>query len=154
MLTTPPTSRINAERRGACNASNQTFGVTTILAQTCTSQDATHDCNLHPNKRRKTTGGSRVGQTSCLDTPPDDRVVPVLVEGNSTARQLQTKSREFPQRKKQNGEGAPQLQPSSVEKFVAGVWKQMFSSIELGTNSLVNLLLIRNVLLSDPADRL
>ncbi|KAF5872145.1 uncharacterized protein Bfra_005499 [Botrytis fragariae] len=80
-------------------------------------------------KRRKTIGGLTIRRGGC-DEMPDDSSTSSQA-GNSTVRQLQTESRVFPQRKKRNDHGIHQLQPSSVEKFVAGVWKQIYSNVEL-----------------------
>ncbi len=117
-------------------AQNRTSGGGKSLIRPHISQDHLHDSDSHLDKRRKTTGGLRVRQASTVETP-DDYVAPAST-GNSTVRQLQTKSRDFPQRKKKNGEGVYQLQPSSVDKFVTGMWKQMFSSVELTPTSLVD----------------
>jgi hypothetical protein len=87
-------------------------------------------------KRRKTIGGLTVRRGSRNETPDDSSASSRTA--SSTARQLQTKSREFPQRKKKNDYGVHQLQPSSVEKFIAGVWKQIYSNVELAPISLVN----------------
>jgi hypothetical protein len=59
------------------------------------------------------------------------------VEG-STARQLQPQPEGFPQRKKKKDD-VHQLQPSSVDKFIAGVWKQIYSSVEVGPTTVVSL---------------
>ncbi|KAG9231670.1 hypothetical protein BJ875DRAFT_110849 [Amylocarpus encephaloides] len=117
-------------------AQNQPSNVGTSPARTHVSEDHLHDSGSHLYKRRKTTGGLRVRQVSTVERS-DNYVTPAST-GSSTARQLQTKSREFPQRKKKNDEGVHHLQPSSIEKFVAGVWKQMFSSVELTPVSLDN----------------
>ncbi|PVH86903.1 SET domain-containing protein [Cadophora sp. DSE1049] len=87
----------------------------------------------HSSKRRKTAGAVRVIET-ILSVPPTGPSTPT--SANSTARQLQTKPREFPQRKKKSEDGVHHLQPSSVERFVAGLWKQVFSSVELNPTSL------------------
>ncbi|KAG4431638.1 hypothetical protein IFR05_012880 [Cadophora sp. M221] len=90
--------------------------------------------NSHPNKKRKTAGALCVTETSTLDSPAGSST-PTSME-SSTARQLQTKPREFPQRKKKNEYGVHHLQPSSVERFIAGLWKQVFSSVEITPISL------------------
>ncbi|KAM3157100.1 SET domain-containing protein [Botrytis cinerea] len=89
----------------------------------------------HPlEKKRKTIGGLTIKRGS-YDEMPDDSSSSSQV-GSSAARQLQTEFRVFPQRKKRNGHGIHQLQPSSIEKFVAGVWKQIYSNVELAPISL------------------
>ncbi|KAH7418307.1 hypothetical protein BKA64DRAFT_196249 [Cadophora sp. MPI-SDFR-AT-0126] len=89
-----------------------------------------------PTKRQKTAGALSVTETN-LSVPPTGTSTPTL--GSSTARQLQTKPREFPQRKKRNEDGIHHLQPSSVERLIAGLWKQVFSSVELNPTSLENM---------------
>merc|ERR1712093_265303 len=85
-------------------------------------------------KRRKTFGKLTVRGGSCDDSPYDSSESSRTAI--STPRQLQIKSREYPQRKKRDDHGVCQLQPSSVEKFIAGVWKQIYSSVELAPMSL------------------
>ncbi|KAL3423426.1 SET domain-containing protein [Phlyctema vagabunda] len=50
----------------------------------------------------------------------------------SSTRQIHHLDREFPQRKKRKGTDTPEIEPSSVDKFIVGIWKQIFSSIKLG----------------------
>ncbi|CZT08193.1 related to THI3-positive regulation factor of thiamin metabolism [Rhynchosporium agropyri] len=89
----------------------------------------------HSRKRRKTAGALRVTEHQEPFTPA----------GSSTARQLQTKPRDFPQRKKKNEDGIHLLQPSSVERFIAGIWKQVFSSVEITPMSLGDVSSINSV---------
>jgi len=99
-------------------------------------QSTVQASETHSSKKRKTAGALRVTETN-LSVPPTGSPTPT--PGSSTARQLQTKPREFPQRKKKNEDGVHHLQPSSVERFVAGLWKQVFSSVELSPSSLENM---------------
>ncbi|OJJ88953.1 uncharacterized protein ASPGLDRAFT_138998 [Aspergillus glaucus CBS 516.65] len=50
-------------------------------------------------------------------------------DGASSARQVHTETR-FPQRKK-SGKDVPVLEPTSMDKLIAGIWKQLFSSVQL-----------------------
>ena len=74
-----------------------------------------------PNKRRKTLGGLKV---------TSEKITSSLPAEGTTVRQLQPKSRGFPQRKRKDDD-VHHLQPASVEKFIAGIWKQLYSSVEL-----------------------
>ncbi len=148
MTTGPPTPNIvdkesretstSRERAVSSIVQDLNSGGGTLLAQLRLSEDHLQDFDSHPNKRRKTTGGLRVRQANTVETP-DDNIAPSAT-GNSSARRLQTKSREFPQRKMKTDQGVHELQPSSVEKFVAGLWKQMFTSIDLTLIALVDFL--------------
>jgi len=74
-----------------------------------------------PNKRQRTLGKLQVSKEKITASLPIEA---------STTRQLQPKSRGFPQRKKKD-EDVHQLQPASIEKFINGIWKQIYSSVEL-----------------------
>jgi hypothetical protein len=76
-----------------------------------------------PNKRRKTLGGLKVTSEKITSSLPSE---------GSTIRKLQPKSRGFPQRKRKD-DGVHQLQPASVERFIAGIWKQIYSSVRLAS---------------------
>ncbi|KAJ5038344.1 uncharacterized protein L3040_007210 [Drepanopeziza brunnea f. sp. 'multigermtubi'] len=83
---------------------------------------------LNKRRRTKTTGTFRVTQPEIVKPqPPSGSSTPAP----STARQLQTNNRDFPQRKKKSEDDHHQLLPSSVERFIAGLWKQVFSSVEI-----------------------
>ena len=84
----------------------------------------------------RTTSGLRVTQASTLNTRDNNRSGLGAATPCLTTRQLQTKTREFLQRKKEN-DGVVSIYPAaSIEKFLAGVWKQIYSSVELKPISL------------------
>lgn len=91
----------------------------------------------HQNKRRKTVGGLRISNsTSSVDGL--DTIATASPTCGATTRRLQIKSRGFPQRKRRSDFDVHVLQPSSIDKFVGGIWKQVFSSIELTPTSFVS----------------
>ncbi|KAH7360627.1 hypothetical protein BKA65DRAFT_591655 [Rhexocercosporidium sp. MPI-PUGE-AT-0058] len=133
----PTPARSSVERDNfASSSSCQSLpsGSDTSPAVSRTLQSGPQASSSHPNKRRKTASALRVTETGALGTPLDSSTLTSM--GSSTARQLQTKPREFPQRKKTNEDGVHQLQPPSVEKFISGLWKQLFSSVEINPMSL------------------
>lgn len=77
------------------------------------------DDNARPFKRRAI-GGLRVSSSSN----------PAGVESVSASRRLESDVRVFPQRKKRLPE-TPSLQPSSVQKFINGIWESIFSGNRL-----------------------
>ena len=83
-----------------------------------------------------------------LESPSLDSVDAAQEENISTSaeqltiRTLQTNSREFPQRKKKAVPGLHLLQPCSTKKFIPGVWKQIFSNVQITSASLVSLPII------------
>lgn len=79
------------------------------------------------SKRRKKAGGMQVITTGEV----------LLSTGMSTPRQLHLKSKEFPQRKKILEDRAHQIQPSSTEKLVSGIWKQLYSSVIVTSTSMI-----------------
>ncbi|KAF2173133.1 hypothetical protein M409DRAFT_17080 [Zasmidium cellare ATCC 36951] len=76
------------------------------------------DDESRPAKRRAT-GGLRIGNG---DQQPD--------ANNSITRRLESDGRVFPQRKKRSPDN-PNLQPSTLEKFIGGVWESIFSGVKL-----------------------
>lgn len=78
-----------------------------------------YESDSRPAKRRKATGGLRVGAAgpSSLATQSSS---------GSVSRQLESDTRVFPQRKKKTTDN-PALQPSTLEKFVNGVWQNLYS---------------------------
>ncbi|GAB7358012.1 hypothetical protein MBLNU230_g0177t1 [Neophaeotheca triangularis] len=72
-----------------------------------------------PSKRRKATGGLRVGgvPSSSLTTQSSS---------NRVTRHMESDVRVFPQRKKRSSDN-PALQPSTLEKFINGVWQNLYS---------------------------
>lgn len=90
----------------------------------------------HHEKRRKTVGGLRIGSNTSglkgLDT-----IAAASPTCSATTRRLQINPRGFPQRKRSDF-NIHELQPSSVDKFVVGIWKNVFSTIELTPTSFVS----------------
>jgi hypothetical protein len=71
--------------------------------------------------RRKMVGGLRLGHTSgisCNLTPPRTPTPP-------TTRQFESEQRHFPKRRKLGKEGPAQLQRSTVDKLIEGIWEQI-----------------------------
>jgi hypothetical protein len=77
------------------------------------------------SKRRKATGGLRVTTSGPTD-----------VEDASLARRLGSDSRVFPQRKKRLPEN-PALQPSTLDKFIGGIWDSIYSGIRLDPSEVI-----------------
>ncbi|KAF2090875.1 SET domain-containing protein, partial [Saccharata proteae CBS 121410] len=75
-------------------------------------------------KRRKATGGLRIARSGQGEnsTETSDR--------ESSIRQLESGGRNFPQRKK-NGPKNPQLQPSTLDRFIIGIFEQIHGPINL-----------------------
>ncbi|KAK0129758.1 hypothetical protein ONS96_000314 [Cadophora gregata f. sp. sojae] len=110
------------------------------LSRLDTPQDRSHTFKSslqayesYASKRRKTAGSLRVTETNVPRSPTGSSTPS---SGSSTARQLQTRPREFPQRKKRNDDDVHHLQPSSVERFITGLWKQVFNNLELNPTSM------------------
>jgi hypothetical protein len=82
----------------------------------------------HPSKMRKATGGLRVRV--------DANAEPISGPTTNTARRLESDGRVFPQRKKNVGDN-PVFQPSSLQKFVKGVWESIFSSIRMDPTEVI-----------------
>lgn len=83
-------------------------------------------CDEPPLKTRKATGGLRV-------------VVDPNAEPGSTgntARRLESAGRVFPQRKKNVGDN-PVFQPSSLQKFVKGVFESIYSSLKMDPTEVI-----------------
>jgi hypothetical protein len=85
------------------------------------------DFDDHPSKIRKATGGLRVRV--------DANAEPISGTTN-TARRLESDGRVFPQRKKNVGDN-PVFQPSSLQKFVKGVWESIYSSIRMDPTEVI-----------------
>jgi len=86
------------------------------------------DLDDHPSKIRKATGGLRVRV--------DANAEPISGPTENTARRLESDGRVFPQRKKNVGDN-PVFQPSSLQKFVKGVWESIFSSIRMDPTEVI-----------------
>lgn len=82
----------------------------------------------HPSKVRKATGGLRVRV--------DANAEPISGPTTNTARRLESDGRVFPQRKKNVGDN-PVFQPSSLQKFVKGVWESIYSSIRMDPTEVI-----------------
>ncbi|KAK4638537.1 SET domain-containing protein [Fulvia fulva] len=78
---------------------------------------STPDDDPRPAKRRAV-GGLRIGRNS----PP--------LGSNAMTRSLESDARVFPQRKKRLSEN-PALQPSSLDKFIGGIWESIFSGVRM-----------------------
>lgn len=75
-------------------------------------------------KRRKTSGMRPVKPTESAPHTPENSE-----DGASSVRQVHTETR-FPQRKN-SGKDVPVLEPTSMDKLIAGIWKQLFSTVQL-----------------------
>lgn len=136
----PASRSANTESRGVFNAQNVLPSESLLATEPHISAESLQERDGHMSKRRRTTNGPWVGQPATA-SETDDIAGLILASPTvgSTARQLSTKSREFPQRKNKKFEVISQLQPTSLDKFIAGLWKQIYSSIELAPHSLMNL---------------
>lgn len=85
---------------------------------------STSDDETRPAKRRAT-GGLRIGSA---DQQSD--------VNNTITRRLESDARVFPQRKKRSPDN-PNLQPSTLEKFIGGVWESIFSGVKLDPNEVI-----------------
>jgi hypothetical protein len=79
------------------------------------------DADDRPVKRRKATGGLRIHANALTSSGN---------QAHNSVRRLESDSRVFPQRKKALPEN-PVFQPSSLHKFVNGVWESIFSNIKM-----------------------
>lgn len=116
------------------NTSSST--VTRIGGRPSTQSHPQRNEDSHYQKRRKTVGGLRIGSNTSglkgLDT-----IAAASPTCSVTTRRLQINPQGFPQRKKRDFD-FHELQPSSVDKFVVGIWKNVFSTIELTPTSFVS----------------
>jgi hypothetical protein len=96
----------------------------TPVSQTSMPQES----DDYPSKARKATGGLRVRVAANAE--------PASGSAENTARRLESDGRVFPQRKKNVGEN-PVFQPSSLQKFVKGVWESIYSSIKMDPTDVV-----------------
>lgn len=79
------------------------------------------DEDSRPVKRRAT-GGLRVGRPGSGDSPTNS--------STAVTRRLDSEVRVFPQRKKKLPDN-PNLQPSTLDKFIGGVWESLFSGVKM-----------------------
>ncbi|KAL1978521.1 hypothetical protein VTN31DRAFT_1380 [Thermomyces dupontii] len=101
----------------------------------------TSDDGHHPSKRRKTVGGLRPskpaswGKTrreSQAGAVEADSVAEDEEQVGLSVRQFQSEPR-FPQRSRPESKEpvVPPMQPTSAEKFISGIWRQLHSPIQL-----------------------
>lgn len=86
-----------------------------------TSSTCTTDTEDHITCRRRAVGGLRLTthcNSGCGLTPPRS-------PSPLSSRQLQPDLRHFPKRKKQEFTGPRMLQPSTLDKLIAGIWEQL-----------------------------
>lgn len=86
------------------------------------------EADLPPTKRRKATGGLHVRTGAGTESG--------RASGTSTPRRLESDNRVFPQRKK-NGPENPVFQPSSLQKFINGVWESIFSNVKMDPTEVI-----------------
>ncbi|PQE06038.1 SET domain protein [Rutstroemia sp. NJR-2017a BBW] len=83
------------------------------------------DLTSHLSKHRKTISGLRLAPST--SSTADSSATPIKRQ----IRQFHCETR-FPQRKKPRTDGAPPvLEPTSADKLIAGIWKQVFSPVKL-----------------------
>lgn len=92
------------------------------------SAQPSRDAGLPPAKRRKATGGLHVRSGPGAESGRNS--------GTNTPRRLESDNRVFPQRKK-NGPENPVFQPSSLHKFINGVWESIFSSVKMDPTEVI-----------------
>lgn len=81
--------------------------------------------DIRGSKRRRATGGLRVTRAPGLDS-----------QTGAIVRRLDSDSRVFPQRKKRLSDN-PALQPSTLEKFISGVWESIYSGVKLDPTEVI-----------------
>ncbi|KAG2420915.1 hypothetical protein HFD88_000529 [Aspergillus terreus] len=99
-----------------------------------------NDIDTRLSKRRKTVGGLRLAPTSNASTASetesnsDEQSSTAAADASSrksSIRQVHSDTR-FPQRKKPGHDSAaPVLEPTSTDKLIAGIWRQVFSPVRL-----------------------
>ncbi|WPG98481.1 SET domain-containing protein [Acrodontium crateriforme] len=93
-----------------------------------TSSVSTEVDDTRPSKRRKDTGGLRISSAAHSDGTNSS--------GTGVARRLGSDLRVFPQRKKRASEN-PVLQPSTLEKFISGIWESIYSGVKLDPSEVI-----------------
>lgn len=84
------------------------------------------------SKRRKETGGLRLGRPSNPPTASaSDETEP------ATGRQIEPETRKFPQRKKVAPKVRP-MQPSTLDRLIIGIWEQIHGSISFDPQIVVS----------------
>ncbi|RDW83375.1 hypothetical protein BP5796_04866 [Coleophoma crateriformis] len=79
--------------------------------------------------RRKAVGGLRLGPVAGSGTPD-------VASDNEATRRLQPDSREFPKRKSKKDLEKHTMEPTTLDKFINGVWKQLHSNLEISISDL------------------
>lgn len=88
---------------------------------------------LRPSKSSPMTMATE-GSESDSDTGADNRLPLPKTRIEPSVRQFHSDTR-FPQRKKHKKDTAtPTLQPSSIDKFIAGIWRQVHSPVTLSVS--------------------
>ncbi|OJJ75247.1 hypothetical protein ASPBRDRAFT_173059 [Aspergillus brasiliensis CBS 101740] len=105
-----------------------------------TNSPDTYDPHNHPHKRRKTTSTLRPAKVATIpqnasindDRESLDSEPPTNPRGNRPSiRQVHSDTR-FPQRKNPRQEYLmPVLEPTSADKLIAGIWRQLHSPVKL-----------------------
>jgi hypothetical protein len=143
VATAPRSATANIESYQVSYSTIQTQRRNSVLVEPQIALRTSQDPDPHRGKRRKINDDSR-GNIVADDNHQDEHHASAFND-NSTVGQIQTKTREFPQRKKKKmDQDVHQLQPLSTERVVSGVWKQIFSGVELTPSSLVYFVLICN----------
>ncbi|CAK4033844.1 SET domain-containing [Lecanosticta acicola] len=75
--------------------------------------------------KRRATGGLRIGGAGTADDA-----------ANAVTRRLESDNRVFPQRKKKLPDN-PNLQPSTLDKFICGVWESIYSGIRMDPTEVI-----------------
>ncbi|PQE15006.1 SET domain protein [Rutstroemia sp. NJR-2017a BVV2] len=99
-----------------------------------TARSPRQDFASHLSKRRKTVSGLRLAPSTAsnadqTESDSDSQCPPTPIK--RSIRQFHCETR-FPQRKKPRNDGAPPvLEPTSADKLIAGIWKQVYSPVKL-----------------------
>lgn len=87
-------------------------------------EDDDEDDSAQQDSRRKMFGGLRLGP-ACNLTPPQTPTPP-------SARQLESDERNYPKRRKLDGDGSAKLQHSTADKLIEGIWQRIHEPRTLG----------------------
>jgi hypothetical protein len=124
--TLPPLELEPVEPVPTPDVETRNFRPRSTLVSTASTPRESDEC--FPNKARKITGGLRVRVAANSESASGS--------ATNTARRLESDGRVFPQRKKNVGEN-PVFQPSSLQKFVKGVWESIYSSIKMDPTDVI-----------------
>ena len=78
-----------------------------------------------------------VATFTCQDSTFDNLASIPALSSATTTRQLQLSARKYPQRKDKHREGTKLLRPSTIDSFITGIWKQIYSGVEVYSNPMV-----------------